>query len=455
MHIHILGICGTFMGGVALLAKRAGHRVTGQDRHTYPPMSTQLEAEGIELTEGYSPEALDPAPDLVVIGNALTRGNPAVEYVLNQGMEYTSGPRWLGENYLHGKTVIAIAGTHGKTSTSSMAAWILEHAGLRPGFLIGGIPANFGYSARDGERVFVVEADEYDTAFFDKRAKFVHYRPSVAVLNNLEFDHADIYENVKAIQTQFHHLVRTIRGVGTIISNGDDARLEAVLDMGCWSRLQRFSLTHDTDWQVEMLKPDGTELGFDFHGERVGTVRWTQCGRHNAMNACAAVAAAVAAGVEPSAAVAALAEYRGVKRRLELICDRGDVRVYDDFAHHPTAIRLTLEGLRRHVGNARVLVAFEPRSNTMRSGVHAEELGPALIPADRVWLLAGEGIDWDPQEALAPLEGRGRVVTRADDLLAQMLDTVRPGDHVVFMSNGGFEAVPARFAAALEGDEPA
>jgi len=455
MHIHILGACGTFMGGVALLAKRAGHRVTGQDRHTYPPMSTQLEAEGIGLTEGYDTGPLEPAPDLVVIGNALTRGNPAVEYVLNAGIEYTSGPRWLGENYLRGKTVIAIAGTHGKTSTSSMTAWILEQAGLEPGFLIGGIPANFGYSARDGERIFVVEADEYDTAFFDKRAKFVHYRPSVAVLNNLEFDHADIYESVKTIQTQFHHLVRTIRGNGTIISNGDDARLEQVLEMGCWSRLQRFSLNHEADWRVEMLKPDGSELAFDLHGERIGTVAWTQCGRHNAMNACAAVAAAVAVGVEPAAAIAALAGYRGVKRRLELICDSGDVRVYDDFAHHPTAIRLTLEGLRRHVGNARVLVAFEPRSNTMRSGVHAHELGPALIPADRVWLLAGEGIDWDPQEALAPLEGRGRVVTRADDLLAQMLDTVRPGDHVVFMSNGGFEAVPARFAAAIEDHDSA
>ena len=453
MHIHILGACGTFMGGVALLARRAGHHVTGQDRHTYPPMSTQLAAEGIELTEGYGIEALDPAPDLVVIGNALTRGNPAVEYVLNEGMEYTSGPRWLGENYLHGKTVIAIAGTHGKTSTASMAAWIFEQAGLRPGFLIGGIPGNFGYSARDGDEVFVVEADEYDTAFFDKRAKFVHYRPSVAVLNNLEFDHADIYPDVKAIQTQFHHLVRTIRGNGTIISNGDDSRLEAVLEMGCWSELQRFSLKEPKDWYVEMIKPDGSELGFDFGNERVGTVRWDQCGRHNAMNACAAVAAAVAAGVAPSDAVAALAGFKGVKRRLELIGAAGDVHVYDDFAHHPTAIRLTLEGLRRHVGNARVLVAFEPRSNTMRSGVHSHELGPALIPADRVWLLTGEDIDWDPAEALAPLEGRGRVVTRADDLLAQMLDTVRPGDHVVFMSNGGFEAVPARFAAALQDDE--
>ena len=453
MHIHILGACGTFMGGVALLAKRAGHRVTGQDRHTYPPMSTQLEAEGIELFEGYSPECLDPAPDLVVIGNALSRGNPAVEYVLNSGMEYTSGPRWLGENYLHGKSVIAVAGTHGKTTTSSMVAWILEYAGKNPGFLIGGIPGNFSQSARDGEEYFVVEADEYDTAFFDKRAKLVHYRPSVAILNNLEFDHADIYEDIKAIQTQFHHFVRTIRGNGTIISNGADQRLEAVLEMGCWSQLERFSLEPGDDWQVLLDKPDGSELSFIHRDEAVGSVCWNQNGRHNAMNACAAVAAAVAAGVEAATAVEALGQFEGVKRRMELICDAADIRVYDDFAHHPTAIRLTLEGLRRKVGNARVLVALEPRSNTMRSGVHITELGPALIAADRVWLLAGEGIDWDPQQALAPLEGRGRVVTRSEDMLAQMLDTVKPGDYVVFMSNGGFDAAPARFSQAIRDNE--
>jgi len=453
MHIHILGACGTFMGGVALLAKRAGHRVTGQDRHTYPPMSTQLESEGIKLFEGYSPECLDPAPDLVVIGNALSRGNPAIEYVLNSGMEYTSGPRWLGENYLHGKSVIAVAGTHGKTTTSSMVAWILEYAGKNPGFLIGGIPGNFSQSARDGEEYFVVEADEYDTAFFDKRAKLVHYRPSVAILNNLEFDHADIYEDIKAIQTQFHHFVRTIRGNGTIISNGADQRLEAVLEMGCWSQLERFSLEPGGEWQVQLDKPDGSELSFVHRERTVGSVCWNQNGRHNAMNACAAVAAAVAAGVEAATAVEALSHFEGVKRRMELICGASDIQVYDDFAHHPTAIRLTLEGLRRKVGNARVLVALEPRSNTMRSGVHINELGPALIAADRVWLLAGEGIDWDPQQALAPLEGRGRVVTRSVDMLTQMLDTVKPGDYVVFMSNGGFDAAPARFSQAIRDNE--
>jgi UDP-N-acetylmuramate: L-alanyl-gamma-D-glutamyl-meso-diaminopimelate ligase len=453
MHIHILGVCGTFMGGLALLARRAGHKVTGQDRHTYPPMSTQLAAEGIELHEGYESGQLDPAPDLVLIGNALSRGNPAVEAVLNSGIPYTSGPRWLGENYLRGKTVIAVAGTHGKTTTSSMLAWILEQAGRNPGFLIGGVPTNFGQSARDGESVFVVEADEYDTAFFDKRAKFVHYRPNIAILNNLEFDHADIYEDLKAIQTQFHHLVRTIPGNGTIISNGQDARLEAVLERGCWSRLERFAADQEADWQVDLLKPDGSELALHRAGQPQGRLRWAHCGRHNALNACAALAASVAAGVDSSTALQALASFHGVKRRMELIGDVDDIRIYDDFAHHPTAIRLTLEGLRRSVGNARLLVALEPRSNTMRSGVHFSELGPALTAADRVWLLAGEGIDWDPHEALAPLDGRGRVVTRGDDLLAQMLDAVRPGDHVVFMSNGGFDAVPARFSEAVRNHE--
>jgi UDP-N-acetylmuramate: L-alanyl-gamma-D-glutamyl-meso-diaminopimelate ligase len=454
MHLHILGACGTFMGGVALLAKRAGHRVSGSDQHTYPPMSTQLQDEGIELFEGYAPEHLAPRPDLVVIGNALSRGNPAVEYVLDNGIPYTSGPRWLGENYLRGKTVIAAAGTHGKTTTSSMVAWILESAGRSPGFLIGGIPADFGVSARDGKDLFVVEADEYDTAFFDKRAKFVHYRPGIVILNNLEFDHADIYDDIKAIQTQFHHLVRTIPGNGTIVSNGGDARLEAVLDQGCWSRLERFSLDEgDGDWQVALDKPDGSELSFFRGGQVVGSLNWAHCGRHNALNACAAIAAAAAAGIEPAASLQALTEFRGVRRRMELVAEADGIRVYDDFAHHPTAIRLTLEGLRRKVGNARLLVALEPRSNTMRSGVHIGELGPALMAADRVWLLAGEGIDWDPHEALAPLEGRGRVVTRSDDLLAQMLDNVNSGDHVVFMSNGGFDAAPARFGRAVENHE--
>lgn len=438
------------MGGVALLAKRDGHEVSGSDQHTYPPMSTQLEAEGIRLFEGYDPADLQPPPDLVVVGNALSRGNPAVEHVLNEGLNFTSGPRWLGENYLRDKTVIAVAGTHGKTTTSAMLAWILECAGLNPGFLIGGIPNNFGHSARDGEKFFVVEADEYDTAFFDKRAKFVHYRPRIVILNNLEFDHGDIYPDLKSIQTQFHHLVRTIPGEGTIISNGMDQHLESALEMGCWSQLERFAIDEDSDWSAKLCDPSGSELSFSREGENVGTLKWDHNGRHNAMNACAAIAAACAAGVEPAMAVDALSSFSGVKRRMELIAESDDIQVFDDFAHHPTAIRLTLEGFRRSVGNARVLVALEPRSNTMRSGVHFNELGPALAPADFVWLFAGGGIDWDPHEALAPLDGRGRVVTRIEDMLQQMTDTLRPGDRVLFMSNGGFDSAPSRFCAELE-----
>ncbi len=450
MHIHILGACGTFMGGVALLAQSAGHKVTGSDQHTYPPMSTLLEAEGIRLTEGYDPAQLDPKPDLVIIGNALSRGNPAIEYVLNNGIRFISGPRWLGENYLRGKRVIAVAGTHGKTTTSSLVAWMLESAGLKPGFLIGGVPLNFNMSARDGADFFVVEADEYDTAFFDKRAKFVHYRPSIAILNNLEYDHADIYPDLASIQTQFSHLVRTVPGNGTIVSNGLDSKLENVLERGCWSNLQRFSLDTEADWQVNMKSPDGRELEFLNAGKVLGTVRWDSTGQHNAQNACAAIAASVAAGVEASEAIAALATFKGVKRRMELLSQVHDIYIYDDFAHHPTSIRLTLEGMRRKVGNARILVALEPRSNTMRAGVHANDIGPALLAGDYVWLKTSQGIDWDPQVALAPLDGRGRVVTRSEDLLDQMLDKVKPGDHVVFMSNGGFDSIPARFSASIQ-----
>ncbi len=450
MKIHILGACGTFMGGVAILARRAGHEVSGADQHTYPPMSTLLESEGIVLHEGYTEEPMHDKPDLVIIGNALSRGNPAVEYVLNQRLNYTSGPRWLGENYLHNRKVIAVAGTHGKTSTSSMVAWILEFAGLNPGFLIGGVPLDFNVSAREGEGYFVVEADEYDTAFFDKRSKFVHYRPQVATLNNLEYDHADIFPDLAAIETQFHHLIRTIPGNGTIISNGSDTNLERVLARGCWSHLQRFSLDGKHDWQVELIQADGSELRFIYQQQDMGTLEWDHCGRHNAMNACTAIAAAVAVGLPAATAIEALSSFKGVKRRMELIAHAHDIHVYDDFAHHPTAIRLTLEGLRRKVGNDRILVALEPRSNTMRAGVHADELGPALIAADYVWLKTGEGIDWDPQVALAPLEGHCKIVTRVDDMLTQIETRLSPGDHVVFMSNGGFEAAPSRLAELLK-----
>ncbi len=450
MKIHILGACGTFMGGVALLARHEGHEVSGADQQPYPPMSTLLEREGIMLYEGYSPDPLQDSPDLVIIGNALSRGNPSIEYVLNKRLNYTSGPRWLGENYLRNRKVIAIAGTHGKTTTASMVAWILEYAGHNPGFLIGGLPLNFNVSARAGQGLFVVEADEYDTAFFDKRSKFVHYRPQVTVLNNLEYDHADIFADIAAIETQFHHLMRTIPGNGTVISNGSDQNLENVLTRGCWSHLLRFSLDGEHDWRVEMLKPDGSELRIYYQEQALGTLAWEQSGRHNAMNACAAIAAAVAADIPADTAIEALASFRGVKRRMELITQTAGVHVYDDFAHHPTAIRLTLEGLRKKVGGARILVALEPRSNTMRAGVHADELGPALIAADYVWLKAGDGIDWDPQVALAPLEGHCRVVTRVDDMLQQMIGSIKAGDHIVFMSNGSFDDSPGRLSEMLQ-----
>jgi len=332
MKIHILGACGTFMGGVAILARRAGHEVSGADQHTYPPMSTLLESEGIVLHEGYHEEPMHDTPDLVIIGNALSRGNPAVEYVLNQKLNYTSGPRWLGENYLRGREVIAVAGTHGKTTTASMVAWVLECAGLNPGFLIGGVPLDFNVSARAGEGYFVVESDEYDTAFFDKRSKFVHYRPQVAILNNLEYDHADIFPDLTAIETQFHHLIRTIPGNGTIISNGSDANLERVLARGCWSKLQRFSLDGRHEWQVEMVRPDGSELRISFQQEVLGTVEWNHCGRHNAMNAVTAIASAVAVGVPAATAIEALSSFSGVKRRMELISESQDIHVYDDRA---------------------------------------------------------------------------------------------------------------------------
>src|SRR6056297_476259 len=419
MNIHILGICGTFMGGIAALARADGHSVSGQDRNVYPPMSTQLEQLGITLSEGYSAKDIPKQTELVVIGNALSRGNAAVEHVLNTGMNYISGPRWLGENYLAGKRVLAVAGT-------------------------------FGISARAGKKLFVVEADEYDTAFFDKRAKFVHYRPSVAILNNLEYDHADIYPDLAAIETQFHHLMRTIPGNGCVIFNQHDANLKRVLERGCWSQSCAFGSEDDSDaeWRVRMLDPAGRRLEI-FHLETsLGTLEWPLTGRHNALNATAAVAAAAVTGVEPSDAVAALSEFKGVKRRMEYLGQTGGVHVYDDFAHHPTAIRLTLEGLRRSVGGARILVALQPASNTMRGGHHLDQLAPALAPADFVFLHSTEPLDWDPSAVFAKLQAGGRFRAQVDNLLADIRAEVRAGDHVVFMSNRGFGNAPHRF---LEG----
>ncbi len=449
MKIHILGICGTFMGGIAALARADGHSVSGQDRDVYPPMSTQLEELGIKLSEGYAPEDIPARTRLVVIGNALSRGNAAVEHVLDSGISYISGPRWLGENYLKGKQVLAVAGTHGKTTTSSMLAWVLEHAGRAPGFLIGGIPANFGISARAGDEVFVVEADEYDTAFFDKRAKFVHYRPDIAILNNLEFDHADIYPDLAAIETQFNHLLRTIPGNGCIVVNRHDAALKRVLERGCWSRVMGFGIDGEVEaeWRVRMQDPAGQRLTFIHEQRELGSLEWSLTGRHNALNALAAVAAASAAGVEPEIAVTALAGFSGVKRRMEYLGQVGGVHIYDDFAHHPTAIRLTLEGLRRSVGNARVLVALQPASNTMRAGHHLDQLAPALAPADAVFMHSSDPLDWDPNEIFAKLQAEGRFRNQVDNLLADLRAAARPGDHVVFMSNRGFGDAPHRFVA--------
>ncbi|MDE1712481.1 UDP-N-acetylmuramate:L-alanyl-gamma-D-glutamyl-meso-diaminopimelate ligase (plasmid) [Chromobacterium amazonense] len=447
MHIHILGICGTFMGGIAAIAKQAGHKVTGCDANVYPPMSTQLEAMGIELVQGFGAEQVDLNPDVYVIGNVVTRGKPLMEEILNRGLPYISGPQWLAENVLRDKWVLAVAGTHGKTTTSSMLAWILEDAGLAPGFLIGGIPENFGVSARlpgkpalDPASVspfFVIEADEYDTAFFDKRSKFVHYLPRTAILNNLEFDHADIFADLAAIETQFHHLVRTIPGNGRIVSNGREANLDRVLERGCWTPTERFGV--DAGWQLGALHDDG---GFDvwLEGKLQGTVRWALLGEHNRLNAVAAIAAARHAGVAVKDAIDALSRFANVKRRMEVKGVAGGVTVYDDFAHHPTAIATTLEGLRRKVGAARILAVLEPRSNTMKLGTMKDALPGSLALADRVFCSAA-GLNWNPGEALQPMGDKAQTFTDFDALLGAIVAEAKPGDHVLVMSNGGFGGI--------------
>ncbi|RRQ21476.1 UDP-N-acetylmuramate:L-alanyl-gamma-D-glutamyl-meso-diaminopimelate ligase [Thiohalobacter thiocyanaticus] len=455
MHIHILGICGTFMGGIAVLARESGIEVSGADANVYPPMSTQLEAQGIALQEGYRAQDLPSAPDAVVIGNALARGNPAVEAVLDAGLPYTSGPQWLADNILKDRWVLAVAGTHGKTSTASMLAWILDYAGLEPGFLIGGVPGNFGISARlGGSPFFVVEADEYDTAFFDKRSKFVHYRPRTLILNNLEFDHADIFDDLGAIQRQFHHLVRTVPGQGLIVENANDAHVAEVLEMGCWTPTETVSVGEfPAQWQVRVLKADGSEFEVLFEGQPQGRVRWNQLGQHNLHNALAAIAAARHAGVPVVQATAALGEYRGVKRRLEV---RGEVRgvtVYDDFAHHPTAIELTLQGLRRHRGEGRIFAVLEPRSNTMRLGVHRTTLGPALDSADRVWLYQPPDLGWDPAEVDGRSRAPVRVMRELDALVMDVVAHARPGDAILVMSNGGFGGIHDKLLDALRMSE--
>lgn len=448
MHIHILGICGTFMGGLAVLAREAGHKVTGCDANVYPPMSTQLEAQGIELIEGFKPEQLELNPDVFVIGNVVSRGNPLMEAILERGLPYVSGPQWLRENVLQGRWVLAVAGTHGKTTTSSMLAWILEHAGMNPGFLIGGVPQNFGVSARLTETpFFVIEADEYDTAFFDKRSKFVHYAPRTVVLNNLEYDHADIFPDLAAIETQFHHLVRTIPANGLIVANGAEAALGRVLQRGAWTPVQYFG--GDGEWQAGEPADSGAFEVFH-QGASRGHVLWELLGAHNRMNALAAIAAARHAGVPVAGAVDALGQFRNVRRRMEV---RGTVRgvtVYDDFAHHPTAIDTTIAGLRRKVGAARILAVIEPRSNTMKLGVMKAALPGSLQDADRVYCYSG-GLGWDAAEALAPLGAKAAVHEELDALVAAIVGEAKPGDHVLVMSNGGFGGIHARLLEKLAG----
>ena len=446
MHIHILGICGTFIGGLALIAREAGHRVTGCDANVYPPMSTQLEAQGIALVHGYETAQLDLKPDLFVVGNVVTRGNPLMEAILNRGLPYVSGPQWLHDHVLQGRWVLAVAGTHGKTTTSSMLAWILEHAGLHPGFLIGGVPENFGVSARITDTpFFVIEADEYDTAFFDKRSKFVHYVPRTAVLNNLEYDHADIFPDLAAIETQFHHLVRTVPANGLIIAPDGDAALDRVLARGVWTPVDRFG--GQGAWQAG--EPDADGAFEVFHeGASRGRVLWQLLGEHNRRNALAAMAAARHAGVPVAGAVDALGGFRGVKRRMELRGEVNGISVYDDFAHHPTAIKTTVAGLRRKVGTARILAIIEPRSNTMKLGVMKAALPGSLQSADQVFCYSG-GIDWDAAAALAPLGAKLQVSNDLDELVEAIAGAARPGDHLLVMSNGGFGGIHGRLMTRL------
>jgi UDP-N-acetylmuramate: L-alanyl-gamma-D-glutamyl-meso-diaminopimelate ligase len=448
MHIHILGICGTFMGGLAALAREAGHRVTGCDANVYPPMSDQLRALDIDLIEGFGAEQLALKPDLFVVGNVVSRGNALMEAILNAGAAYTSGPQWLADHVLQGRHVLAVAGTHGKTTTTSMLAWILDHAGLAPGFLVGGVPLNFGVSARLGAGTsFVIEADEYDTAFFDKRSKFVHYRPRTAILNNLELDHADIFENLAAIERQFHHLVRTVPGQGRLVVNAREESLQRVLAMGCWSEVLRFGARKE---EPGALRARGEPHAFDvLRGSlRIARVEWALLGEHNQLNALAAIAAAEHVGVAPEVAAKALASFENVRRRLELRGEVNRIKVYDDFAHHPTAMRTTVNGLRRKVGTERILAVFEPRSNTMKLGTMKAQLPWSLEEADLAFCHGG-GLGWNAEEALAPMGTQAMVCDSIDKLVARVVAAARPGDHILCMSNGGFGGIHAKLIEAL------
>ena len=455
MHIHILGICGTFMGSLAVLAKELGYRVTGSDANVYPPMSTQLEAQGIALTQGYDPAQLTPRPDLVVVGNAMSRGNPCVEHVLNEGIPYTSGPAWLAQHVLQGRHVIGVAGTHGKTTTTTMVAWVLEQAGLNPGFLIGGVPNGFAASARlGGGKYFVVEADEYDSAFFDKRSKFIHYAPTTAILNNLEFDHADIFENLDAIKKQFHHLVRTVPGKGRLIVPADDANLADVLAKGAWTPIEKFSVdavTEGAAWRAESLSEDGSVFAVFRDGVKHGEVHWTMTGRHSVNNGMVAIMAAEHCGVSVADACAALSTFPGVKRRMEVVGEVKGITVYDDFAHHPTAIATTLQGLRKKVGSARIIAVIEPRSNTMRLGAHKDSLAPSVTAADQVIWYQPAGLDWDLSPVIAASAVPSVVLDSIEGIIEKIVREAQPGDQVLIMSNGGFGGIHRKLVQALHG----
>lgn len=460
MHIHILGICGTFMGSLAVLARELGYTVTGSDQGVYPPMSTQLEEQGISLMEGYSPQHLEPRPDLVLIGNAMSRGNPEVEAVLNRNIDYMSGPEWLAREVLRHRWVLAVAGTHGKTTTTGMLLWILEQAGLAPGYLVGGVPKDFPVSARLGDSdFFVIEADEYDSAFFDKRSKFIHYRPHTLILNNLEFDHADIFENIEAIERQFHHLVRTVPSQGLIVRPALDAHLDRALAMGCWSQVQSTAIGSEvettTDWRAELLSEDGSRFMVIHHEQPVAVVKWGQTGLHNVRNALAAISAAKHVGVTPDHAVAALCRFSGVKRRMELLADVGGVKVYDDFAHHPTAIETTLDGLRSQVGEEPVIALIEPRSNTMKQGVHQHTLLPSASLADRVYWANLNDMEWLPAlvsewQAANPQSVQHQVESTVERLVERVLNDLPSPCHIVIMSNGGFGGIHGQLVAGIE-----
>jgi UDP-N-acetylmuramate: L-alanyl-gamma-D-glutamyl-meso-diaminopimelate ligase len=454
LHIHILGICGTFMGGLAVIARQLGYQVSGSDQNVYPPMSTQLEQQGIQLMNGYCAENLDSNPDVVIIGNALSRGNPEVEEVLNRGLNYVSGPQWLAEHVMHDKWVLGVAGTHGKTTTASMLSWILEHQGFNPGFLIGGIPLNFGISARLGggpenkSGFFVIEADEYDSAFFDKRSKFVHYKPRTAILNNLEFDHADIFPDLDAIKRQFHHLVRTIPGEGLIISPECDANINDVLAMGCWTPVENTSINASAQWNVELLKADGSQFSVLFENNQQGIIEWSLTGEHNVYNAISAIAAANHVGILPKDAIAALSQFENVKRRMEVLAKINGVTLYDDFAHHPTAIATTLDGLRKQVGKERIIAIVEPRSNTMRLGVHTETLAKSLANADLAIMYQPQNLDWDLSK-LNSYADNIEIYQSLDGIIAKLKVEACAGGHFVLMSNGSFGGIYQRLQEEL------